>query len=241
MNKMDSKKRTIVLVEKDTAEKENFIQLSEKENWNVQAFASSYEAIQWIKKNNDVDLAIIANDATPLNAHQTYDYIRSEIKLKFPILISKENAEGNLNDGYFYINKPFTQESINRILQQFSGTTEDIVQSDAKAYSLNYLNTIAGDNHDFLIDCLRTFISSVSGKMEELKTAVNSNNNKDIGAIAHNIKPSFEMLENDTARDLCNILTYESETADIHAVAAQLEHEFIAIESALKNDFSELR
>jgi hypothetical protein len=77
--------------------------------------------------------------------------------------------------------------------------------------------------------------------MQELKIAVNNVDNKSIGAIAHNIKPSFEMLENEKARDICNKLTYEAETSDISLLASQLNAEFKTMETALKNDFSELR
>ena len=234
---MNTKKTSVVLVEKDVAEKENFIQLAQKEDWNIEAFGSSYEAIQYIKKNTDVDLAVISENATPLNAHQYHDYIRNEIKLKFPVVIAASESK---DDGFTYIAKPFTQQAINK-LNQLLNTDENVAPAANKVYSLEYLETIAGGNQDFLIDCLKTFISSVSGKMSELKIAVASNDLKDIGAIAHNIKPSFEMLESEIGKNICNKLTYESETSDIPTLAAQLEKEFITIEAALKNDFSELR
>ena len=219
-------------------EKENFLALTQDEGWNVLALGSSYEAIQWLKKNNDTTLAVIGENAAPLNAYQTFDYIRQELKSELPVVISRVAGTGNKQDGYMYIEKPYsanTVKNLKQLIEPNSGTPAQ------KVYSLEYLETISGGNQEFLIDCLRTFISSVSDKMAELDTAVSNNDSKNIGAIAHNIKPSFEMLENDKARDICNKLTYEAETSDLSALTLRLNEEFKTMETALKNDFPELR
>lgn len=235
-----NKNTTILLVESDAAEREEFIRLAEDKNWIVQGFTSSYEAIQWIKKNDEGAILVIAEGATPLNAYQTFDYIRKELKNELPVAITKTGTSGNGNtpEGYSFLEKPFTANSINALKQL---ADPESLPSDDKVYSLEYLETISGGNQEFLIDCLKTFISSVSGKMEELKTAVADNDLKGIGAIAHNIKPSFEMLENATAKDICNKLTYEIDTVDIPQLAAILNSEFTIMEDALKQDFPELR
>lgn len=235
---MDNINNTIILVENNIAEKENFLTLVQGENWNVLTLGSSYEAIQWLKKSNDAIAAIIAEDSAPLNAYQAIDYIRREIKSNLPVLISKNAESGENADGFTYIGKPFSANAIKTIKQFLEPNTEAPVK---KVYSLEYLETISGGNQEFLIDCLKTFISSVSDKMNELKVAVSSNDNKMIGGIAHNIKPSFEMLENDKARDICNKLTYEAETSDLSSLASQLNEEFKTMETALKNDFPDLR
>jgi HPt (histidine-containing phosphotransfer) domain-containing protein/CheY-like chemotaxis protein len=230
---------TIILVEANPTEKENFIALAQKENWIVQAMNSSYEAIQWLKKNNEASLMVISEDATPLNAYQTFDYIRQELKNRLAVVISKSMETKGKEDGYTYIDKPYTTTGIKALKLVIAPNVSSA--PGLKVYSLEYLETISGGNHEFLIDCLKTFISSVSDKMAELKTAVSSDDIKSIGAIAHNIKPSFEMLENEKARDICNKLTYEADTSDIPALATQLNNEFKVMEDALKNDFSELR
>ena len=227
----------ILLVESNPEEKENFSSLAAKENWTVLELGSSYEAIQWLKKNNEASLAVIAEDAVPLNAYQAFDYIRKEIKSNLPVVISKRTAADN-NDGYIYIEKPFTTSILKTLKKALHPHSDETAE---KVYSLEYLETISGGNHEFLIDCLQTFISSVSGKMEELKEAVKSNNNESIGAIAHNIKPSFEMLESSIGKDICNKLTYEADTSDIPVLAEELNNEFKTIETALKEDFNELR
>jgi HPt (histidine-containing phosphotransfer) domain-containing protein len=235
---MSTINKTIILVENNSDQRENFLQLAQKENLNVQAMGSSYEAIQWLKKGNEAAMAVISENATPLTAFQAFDYIRHELKNSLPILISKPVETGKKQDGYDYIDKPFTTTAIKALKLAI----EPNVSSAAglKVYSLEYLETISGGNHEFLIDCLKTFITSVSDKMEELKQAVAAADNKQIGAIAHNIKPSFEMLENEKAKDICNKLTYEAETSNIPALASQLNMEFTTIEAALKNDFPEL-
>ncbi len=235
---MSNTKKIILLVEENSAERDNFLQLAQKENLNVQAVGSSYEAIQWLKKGNEAKIAIISESATPLNAFQTFDYIRQELKNILPILISKSSLSAG-REGYDYIDKPYTITAIKDLKLKIEPNITSA--SGLKVYSLEYLETISGGNHDFLVDCLRTFISSVSTKMEELRQAVGDADHKKIGAIAHNIKPSFEMLENTNAKDICNKLTYEADTSDIAALSSQLNNEFITMETALKNDFPELR
>lgn len=233
-----NKNTTILLVEDNAAERDEFIRLAEDKNWIVQILGSSYEAIQWIKKENEAAVLVISEDAVPLNAYQTFDYIRKELKKELPVAIAKPGTSGNTAEGYSFLEKPYTANSIKSLKQ---AVDPEAVTVDDKIYSLEYLETISGGNQEFLIDCLKTFISSVSGKMNELKVAVATNDLKDIGAIAHNIKPSFEMLENAIAKDICNKLTYEAETSDIPELAAVLNSEFKAIETALKQDFPELR
>ena len=97
---MDNINNTIILVENNIAEKENFLTLVQGENWNVLTLGSSYEAIQWLKKSNDAIAAIIAEDSAPLNAYQAIDYIRREIKSNLPVLISKNAESGENADGF---------------------------------------------------------------------------------------------------------------------------------------------
>ncbi|RDI06715.1 Hpt domain-containing protein [Flavobacterium sp. AG291] len=230
---------TILLVESNPAERENFIKLAQRENLTTEVVGSSYEAIQWLKKNDHALAIVIAEDATPLNAYQTFDYIRQELKSNLPVVISKlgegKPKEGNHN----YIDKPFTSIALKGLSNSLVPNTSSA--SGLKVYSLEYLETITVGNHDFMIDLLQTFMTSVNEKMKELKTAVEESDYKTVGAIAHNIKPSFEMLENEKAKNICNKLTYEAETSDVPALANELNDEFRAIEQALKNDFEELK
>ncbi|PZR19961.1 MAG: hypothetical protein DI539_12325 [Flavobacterium psychrophilum] len=230
---------TILLVENNPAEKENFIRLALKENLHAEALGSSYEAIQWLKKNDHALAIVISENAIPLNAYQTFDYIRQELKSSLPVIISR-NADGlPKEDGYLYLDKSFTATGIKTL--KLSLVPNVSSAPGLKVYSLDYLETITGGNHEVMIDLLQTFITSASEKMEELKVAVESSDIKTAGAIAHNIKPSFEMLESEKAKDICNKLTYEAETSDVVALADELNNEFKAIEEALKNDFSELK
>lgn len=231
--------KIIVLVEANPDEKENFVKIATKENLECEVLGSSYEAIQWLKKNDHAMAVVISEDAAPLNAYQTFNYIRQELKNSLPIIISTPAESKTKEEGYLYIDKPFTNTGIKNLKLALVPNVSSA--AGLKVYSLEYLETISGVNHDFMIDCLKTFITSVSDKMEELKQAVANGDNKEIGAIAHNIKPSFEMLENEKAKDICNKLTYEADTSDVPALAAQLNLEFQTMETALKNDFDELK
>lgn len=230
---------TILLVESNPAERENFTKLAQKENLTTEAVGSSYEAIQWLKKNDHALAIVITEDATPLNAYQTFDYIRHELKNNLPVVVTRTTEGLPKRDGYLYLDKPFTATAIKALkLSLVPNTTSS---AGLKVYSLEYLESITGGNHEVMIDLLQTFMNSVNEKMNELKIAIDNSDIKNAGAIAHNVKPSFEMLESQKGKDICNKLTYEAETSDVAALAKELNEEFRAIEQALKNDFEELK
>lgn len=86
-----------------------------------------------------------------------------------------------------------------------------IIESrDSELYSLAYLRTISEDNEDFIFESLHIFKFSVAVKIIELKTAAIKGNNKKAAEIAHNIKPSFQMLSINYAREIVMILTLEN-------------------------------
>lgn len=230
--------QNIIVVEPDAANRANTVALLSQQGWNVRDTDNSYEAIQWIKKDNQPHLLIIADNATPLNAAQAIDYIRREIHSEIPVLI----AHGDTNDIQNYgkktecFVKPFDMGNIDTI-RKIIGSTQEAEH----VYSLNYLNTLSSGDNDFIIDCLGVFITSVTAKLSQLSEALQQKDYKTIGEIAHNIKPSFEMLESSLSADICNKLTYSATEEEFPELASELSEEFNKIANKLKTDFPELR
>jgi len=138
---------TILLVESHIIEQENFAHLALQEGWQLVICNSGIDAIHWFNKNNIADLLVIEENSAPLNGYQTADYLKTELGLMLPVLITVGTvptpqelrviayAEG-------VIKKPFIKSTtilqINEILERYP--ERDSVQNDS--YSLNYLRDI---------------------------------------------------------------------------------------------------
>jgi len=230
--------QSIIVVEPNAAERANTAALLLQQGWSVRDTDNSYEAIQWIKNDSRPHVLIIADNATPLNAAQAIDYIRREIHSEIPVMIAHTDTNNiqNYGRGTEYFVKPFDTADIDTI-RKIIGSTQEVQH----VYSLNYLNKLSGGDTDFIMDCLGVFITSVTAKLSQLSDALQQNDYKTIGEIAHNIKPSFEMLESDLSAEICNKLTYSATEEEFPELAFELGEEFKKITAKLKTDFPELR
>jgi len=222
-------KLSIVLVENSQDESLYFTDIVKKkyDNIEVKVLTNSFEAIQWLQ-NNRAQALVIEEDAQPMNAAQTSDYLRQELEMEIPIFISSSKKSLKQN----YILKPFTKDS----LSSFFDLTP--AESEYPLYSLNYLKEISGGNSEFIRDSVAIFKSSVQAQIKELEIASEENNDQKASEIAHSIKPSFEMMENKEGSEICNKLTYDLENYQLSLLVKELKIIFENILQQLENDFS---
>lgn len=230
---------TIIVVETNPGDRISTAALLSQQGWKVRDTDNSYEAIQWLKAERPPDLLIIADNATPLNAGQAIDYIRLEIRSEIPIVVAHDDGNNINNYGREtdYFVRPFGSMHIETIRKIIGSEAEET----GHVYSLNYLNMLADGNRDFVMDCLSVFKTSVAAKLNQLSDALQQKDYKAIGEIAHNIKPSFEMLESNISAEICNKLTYSSTEAEFPELAMQLNKQFNKIINKLSADFPELK
>lgn len=232
----------ILLVENNT-EKDVVTQLLPKE-WQITCCENSYDAIQKVKKENDFHLVILDENSSPLNAYQTFDYLNKEIKADVPVLVLGEEGESTIVEHYkdklAFIKKPIGIDDLSVIIEllEKNHCEKEVVE---KAYSLDYLNEISDSNQEFIMETLSIFTSSVSDKLEQLKEALVNKDYQSVAEIAHNIKPSFEMLENKTSVEICNLLNNRAPEKDVPALADNLIIEFAKMKAQLENDFPQLK
>ncbi|MCJ7758915.1 MAG: response regulator, partial [Gillisia sp.] len=79
---------TILLVESHITEQENFAYIALQEGWQLVICNSGIDAIHWFNKNNRADVLVIEENSAPLNGYQTADYIKTELGLMLPVLIT---------------------------------------------------------------------------------------------------------------------------------------------------------
>lgn len=229
----------ILLVESQADQKKNFLDLAKPAGCLVFVCEGSIEAIQWIKKNGAPRLLIIEENASPMNGIQTSDFIQLELKLSLPVLISVNKDPASTyheKDLLGFTGKPFSEQTI-LLIKSFLEKQEVSTNLNQNTYSLNYLRNIYDENEDFIIASVHLFSDSVSVKLTEITKALANNEFKVVRDIAHNIKPSFEMLENNAGKDLCDTIVHKASDQEISALAEKLNQVFADIDSQLKKDF----
>ncbi len=224
-------KTSILLVENLQVESRNFIDIVKKKHSNaeIKVLGNSFEALQYLQENK-VQTLIIEKDAQPMNAAQISDYLRQELKMNIPVFIS--SSESSLEQNH--ISKPFSEESLQAFLE-FSPGEQAYEQP---LYSLEYLREISGGNSEFINESIEIFKSSVRQQLAELEIASKENNDQKASEIAHNIKPSFEMLDNKEGTAICNKLTYDLKSHKLSLLVEELKLIFDKILQQLQQDFT---
>jgi HPt (histidine-containing phosphotransfer) domain-containing protein len=224
---------SILLIESSQDESNHFIDIVKNRYANAEicVFANSFEAVQWLQEN-ETQLLVIEVASQPMNANQTIDYVREELKLDIAVFIVSSSP--GIEDHEFRIIKPFTEESLGFLLNY---SLEVMSQADP-LYSLNYLKDISGGNTEFILETVELFKSSVKKKLKELDFAGETNDYKKAAEIAHNLKPSFEMLENKEGAEICDKLTYDFQNHSINELILSLNLIFEEIVQQLEIDFA---
>ncbi|WP_300441853.1 Hpt domain-containing protein [Christiangramia sp.] len=224
---------SILLIENSLDESNHFVDIVKKENEKAQikVFANSFEAIQWLQQNHP-EVLVIMEDAQPMNASQTTDYIRQELQLKIPIFIASASSEKRLEHR---ILKPFSRESMSVL---FENVTETQEIQEQPLFSLDYLRDISDNNMEFIMELLEIFKTSVEKQLQELEIAKEENDYEKAARIAHNIKPSFEMIENEEATAICNNITYDIEDHSLSNLTSELKIIFSRILLQIEKNFA---
>lgn len=236
---------TVILVESNLLERENFIQISLQTAWNVVICEDGLDVIQWLNNNSTADILVIEENASPISGYQIADYIKTELGLALPVIITNGEIpivqeERILTYAEGIIKKPFVADST---VLQISKTLEksiEIAPEKNDFYSLNYLNDLSGGDEDFIKELLKVFSASVNSELKNLNEFLNQKDYLRIRETAHGIKPSFDMIENEKGKVICRLLDSEADIKDIPKLIDELNLEFANINRQLINDFPEL-
>ncbi|MCF4102745.1 response regulator [Gillisia sp. M10.2A] len=236
---------TILLVETNIIEQEKFSQIAISEEWNLVYCKSGIEAIQWLQNNSTADLLVIQEDSLPLNGFQTADYIKSELGLALPVLISVDNQLTEVRPRVHsyvegFVKKPFHKQSLIEDINAVFSKSIEIAPAQNNRYSLNYLNEIFDGNESIIMESLGLFQTSVDSELKSLNNVLTHRDFTKIREIAHGIKPSFAMLESETGETICHLINNEAKDEEMAYLIGELQQEFNIITEQLSRDFPEL-
>jgi len=222
--------RSILIVESIDDEIRDFADIMKSSRVEVYTFKNSIEAILWLQTNT-VDIIVLEDSLGPMNLPATREYLQNELKLNIPVFIS--TYEIGKEQDHMQIQKPFRTESL-QVLSKVENESNEHVPS----YSLDYLKEVSENNDEFIVSFLEVFITSVRDQLVKLENAYDKQDFKQIGTIAHNIKPSFEMLLIKEAANICDDLTYDFSYDALPAQIARLQAIFKNIKAQLESDFT---
>ncbi|PHQ28768.1 hypothetical protein CJ305_13195 [Leeuwenhoekiella nanhaiensis] len=234
---LNSTLKHILFIDADRDAQSLFNEHFDRDNFLVINFNSAMGAIQHIKESKPVDVLVIDEFAKPMGAAQTLNYLIDELHFKgkvFVCSVDKEQFETDLGV-YGVLKKPFDRdefEKVEALLTEKNTAVESL-------YSLDYLKELSDGDLVFIEQSIQIFMDTVAPRIEEMKKVLASKDYQAVAELAHNIKPSFEMILNTRGAELCNFLAHHAKPADFKSYVEDLEEEYVQVEKQLKNDFSQ--
>lgn len=246
-NLLDSPKKdaTVILVESNLLEREKFNRISVLEGWKLVICDDGLDVIQWLNDNSNADLLVIEENSSPINGYQIADYIKSELGLAMPVIISTGKTpikQENRMLSYVEttIKKPFIEGITVFQIRKTLAKAVEISPKQNDYYSLNYLNELSGGDKQFIQETIELFSSTINLELKTLNEVLGQKDYLRIREIAHGIKPSFDMIENEKGKAICRLLDSEADEKDMSKLVSELNAEFANINKQLINDFPEL-
>jgi len=158
-------------------------------------------------KNQEYDVVLMDIQMPVMDGYETTKAIRmmEPPMSTIPILALTANATkadvekciaAGMND---YLPKPFTPDDLYRKLFddlkiQPLQKTKKKQTTKPKAYSLEYLRSVSGNNEEFIREMVLTFTQTVPPVLADMKTAVEESDWEKLARLAHQIKPSFTLM-----------------------------------------------
>lgn len=136
------------------------------------------------------------------------EYIRQELRSEIPIVALTANAsvedrrsymDAGMND---YLSKPFRKEELLDKILSFSvpdlhsddQSGIDQERSSKNSYSLVEIEELSGGDDEFVLSIVDTFKSTIPGYLDQMEEAIAVNDLKTLRSLAHQIKPSLDVL-----------------------------------------------
>ena len=209
----------IIYIDSNLDDAKHFLQLMENFQSNVFSYTNSFTALQKVKEEQEVSWIVFMSEiAAPIQLSQLKSYI-DDYKLPAKVIevLEPESGKTRTPNELQQVTKPLNK-GILVVLDALIGNISYTTTTEKKVYSLNYLKDLSQNNEPFIRKMLSTFVSSVGQEIQEMEVAIANKGEegvKRVKAIAHSLKPSFEMLENTKGKILCEAILYHLKNDEI--------------------------
>jgi PAS domain S-box-containing protein len=223
-----------------------------KEQIDFKIAENGLEAIQFLVKES-FDLILMDIQMPIMDGITATREIRTKLHMSIPIIALSANAtiedtkkylESGMND---HVPKPFKKEELFSKIKMALGWKESTENSSMETepkeiiplYSLIELENISGGDESFIKSILVTFLESAPVQLSKLNSAIISSDFLTIRNVAHQMKPSIDLLHIEAAKP--RIRNIEKEADQALPDRLRLETEFIEMKNALDLVMNQMR
>lgn len=191
----------VLLVEDNILNIKLALKVLEKQGFIAQVAENGKIAVDMVAKET-FDVILMDLQMPEMDGYQATEYIRETLGLSTPIIAmtahslvgEKEKCiEMGMQD---YLPKPFSQEQLyEKIITLSENNTMNEIESTPKpTYDLNYLRTMAEGNKEFEKEIINTSLVHIPDNLKMLLNAIRLLDLKEISAVAHRLKSSFNVM-----------------------------------------------
>jgi len=223
-----------------------------KEQIDFKIAENGLEAIQFLVKES-FDLILMDIQMPIMDGITATREIRTKLHMSIPIIALSANAtiedtkkylESGMND---HVPKPFKKEELFSKIKMALGWKESTENSSMETepkeiiplYSLIELENISGGDESFIKSILETFLESAPVQLSKINSAIISSDFLTIRNVAHQMKPSIDLLHIEAAKP--RIRNIEKEAEQVLPDRLRLETEFIEMKNALDLVMNQMR
>ena len=163
------------------------------------------------------------------------------IALTASTLLTKKNKalENGMTD---FLSKPFNPNQLHKVLSEYLETHAATVEASKpkaigdfdKALDVSYLKEVYEDDYEYMADMFDTFLKITPDEFVKLHDALDIANVEEVRAVAHKIKPTFQMVG-------LSDLTKRMNELEKAAKADEDIHKIRKIESSIYKDYIGLK
>lgn len=207
-------------------------------SWEMEHCKDSFSALQSLK-NSTYDLIVMDHRIEPLNPFKLMDYVFHELQKSYPMVLVGDGSEPEAeHETYLRFNYPIEQHNIDAIVFNNSRSEH---KKEEKLFSLDYLNELSDNDQEFLEESILLFRNTLDTRLNDLKKAISAMDFEEARQIAHNIKPSFDMLRNIKGRSICHTICYDATEREIPNLTQVLVNEYELIITEIEKQFPKLK
>jgi PAS domain S-box-containing protein len=210
------------------------------------------EAIEFLQ-NNYVDVILMDLQMPVMNGIEATKIIRTELKLKTPIIAlsavaQKKDIDMCMSVGMDdFLLKPFEEKdlyyAISKRLKPQIGRIEELQEDETNVtgeelYDLTSLHKLSNNDTTFIKSIIGVFVDHIPASVLEMQQALEDRNYQVIRKTAHRIKPSIQTFGVKAIEDELKILNDDNSTLNHEKytkIVSKIAHTLTRVVSDLKN------
>jgi signal transduction histidine kinase/CheY-like chemotaxis protein/HPt (histidine-containing phosphotransfer) domain-containing protein len=179
------------------------------------------QAIELLKEDS-FDIVLMDIQMPEMDGVSATRRIREEMNMTIPIVALTANATADDTRNYLrvgmnaHIPKPFKKEQLFNMIGELlqlnlsPNLQEEMVSGSSSIYSTVELEQIGGGDEQFVRSVLQTFISTVPPQLVSIEKAVSHTDLQSVRHIAHQLKPSIDLLHLHSVKELVRSIEKEA-------------------------------